>query len=774
MADVFGNNDAIKPPASGQPQVTIAPQGTPIEAPTFKQETYAAPDTDIQNFDTLVDRLSQMYAPGPTDTQVAKPTAVTASPAPDAASPSYMAQLYQAASASDSQTADQTAAAIKAKIDATKKDATIMDGVVQAYDQQQQTTEDAMDKLNFIHRFTDLPDEFGQLGQLIFGTVGMFDNDYSAGYQQNRIAAAQDKTQNLARQAEYQSAVNNAEPAVAQLQAQLQDNQTKAITSQITYNKDYQQYLSRDLEYRAGLSQFEQQTLRNAVDNASDDVVRQRAASKGPEQGVWQVENYRRIQMRDAIEDYNQSKSMRGLQNILQWMRPDELAAGIAQADDAGSAIVVLHDPWTKRPVGIPVQMAKSYEVQNKKAEDDFNNMTAVNYADRVNLPQRLSTTLNSTRALAQYNPKLLGIAKALSAVAAATAKGTKLSYSDTQMLNGILTQGEALVKSTTDAMAKTAPTKEAKAAIANFGLSGGKFSPQDALGYLSSTLPTTDPATSPFSSVLSAIRKDAEAALNNPKDKNSFALQAMALTKPDKANQQATLSVLNDPDSKAKYRQEATATVGNTAAIRALQLLGNSTQGASVWKRIMNPANLHLFMGADGTINMAQLVDQLNKAEIEATVAGGPNGRNYRGVFRDTFRQALQRVRIGAKTSMGGDLGYSLVDKALMAHLFGNALPYDDAINSTINTWNSMSSMSSQRMNSLLQQDVNGRTLQDANRRAYNSQAADFAARGGIAPNAFVKRKLDAVNPDQTQSATGTRLTVQQIRDYEQQHGGL
>jgi len=744
-------------------------------------------NTAIQNvLDTIISRYNNTATtaaanPAPADQMVpagpiSQSTAVANSGSPDASAqtpaPMSTGDFYQGIQSAQQTlglATAQTEAAIQAKIDATKQNAALQNGIITAYQNQQEVTDDALPKIQFLDRFSGLPGDLGEAGQAITGLLGMFDTDFNRKYQTNRIAAAQQRTSDVTQMVQAQMDVNNAQPTIASLQAGIAENKMNAIKSGLDLNKEYLGYLQEDLGYRASLTDRQQQLLRVTVSDASNNEVARRAQIQGPEQGVWQVENYRRMEFKDNFDAAQQNKSIANLSKLLSTLRPEELAAGIQQADNAGSDIIAMRNPFNHTVIQIPVSLAKDAYVKSQKQANDYSNMVAANYADRNSLQDRLAGMTSSLSFLGGMDPKLAGVSRAFQTLPKV---GSQMGLGDMHMLNGMLNQADLQVQASAKAISGKIPTKEGQQAFLNAARTG-YFTPADATNFLAATAVNpgnTD--TSLFRDSFASLRKaEEDAVASSLKGGVGSGIFATMVTNPTKGKQMAMGQVLQDPAVLKQTKIDVTNQIGALAMRRAMQLLASDPRAAPVWKQLAAPENQYLWSDNTGSINPRVLADTLGKMELEATAANGPGGRNMRGVYLNTYQQALNRVRQNARPVLGADPELTVYDHALAARLFGGASPYVEGANGAYNAYLQESQNSQRDLGNLIRQDVNGQTVQRSEAAMAHDRAYMVGSPvGNPMADAFVMHKLQPLSEDKVMSSTGARLTVQQMRQLQQQ----
>lgn len=652
--------------------------------------------------------------------------------------------------------------AIETQISSTVKNRDLQAGLLSAYQDQRSITNDAGDKLQTLNRFTGLPGKLGEASGIITGILGMFDTDYNRQYQESRIAAAQQKTLDIAHTVQVQEDINNVAPQISELQSRIAANTMSTLTQGLDLNDKYVQHQMAALSYTMQLSAQSRQALTDRVNGAPDSEVNKMASVKSPEQGVWMKEQFERTRMRKELAAYAQQETAMGLQNILEYAPTHMLQQAVQNAEASGAPAITMKNPVNGKNIVIPIGLAKNAVISGSDRDKKFVDLATADYMDKANLAGRFGQVAQTATALAPVNPKLAGVMRAFAAIPANSL--SKLSYPEAAMLNGMIGQSEAEIQKTVKQLATTMPTKESKAAILSLAATG-KFSPENARAYIQAV--AINPAatqTSMLAPVFDSLRQNTQQTAKVGK----YGAGLLG-KKPDDAMRMAMGIGLQDNNVRNDLKKQAAGVFGASAMVMAIKALASDPNAAPIWKQLVSDSGKNLWYSNPDYPDSGRLADTLVKAELEQTVKNGVKGRNMRGVYTNTLTQTLQRITRGADNYLGASPAVTLADRALISDLYGGANPYSAFSRAMTLKFNSDAIQASKQLDKRLQQDATGQTRSDA---MYQGAAENAAMGGGPYQDAYVHKKLKTPEDAQILSSTGTRLTLQQIKQL-QANGG-
>lgn len=683
---------------------------------------------------------------------------------------------------------------LQAQVDATKQNAALQQTIVDSYNAQQNVEDDALGNIQMLNRIeslSGLPGEFGELGDFsktITGVLGMFDSDFNRQYQLQRIAGAQQKTVDTINRVKYMEDVNNAQPALAELQQKIVDATYEGLAGSASLQQSWLANMRGTMEYKMNASQAQWQELQRQIDNTPMPELQKLANDKSnPNQALYQSELWHRKEvllslasMDASLQERNAAVQAAKTKNFLMMLNPEEIEAGILQAQQTGARVVTIdpdHNAKTKNNVTIPLSLMMEALPAARQREKDAASAITADFIDKANLGTRLASAATSVAALQSHNPKLAGYYKVLRAFAGSASQGP-LTWAQAQQADAILNQIEPIIKTTAKTMGMVLP-KPAQAAVAQLATTGN-FTQGGANDFLAAVLP--NPAmtqTSKFDGVMGQLRALTDKAVRDGKigdTKIEAKARALYAVDPDKGRPLVFGQVLDwvrthpdkavGPDGQT-IPSQLVRSLGSNVILAAVGRLANDTKSSPVWKSLIQPGNQGLWMEPNGTPNIQKLTDLLAREELQQTVKNGRGGRDMTGVYRDTFRQALQQTAVNAPSLVGADPQITLSDRALLTSYFGGRDISRDAASQALVDFGRASAASGQAMQQRIQQDINGQTLQTYNRAQYND-SGDVSPTGNPAiDGSFVTHKLQQGEPNAVQSATGVgRLTVQDIRN--------
>jgi hypothetical protein len=745
-------------------------------------------------------------SPHPTD--VVQQTAVPAPAGPmnenDIASylqdprwPAAFMATYGDAAAKQGTYLDAAKTSAQAQIDAAKSNSALDDAIVQQYNTQRAIEDDASKNLGLISRFdsfAQLPGELGEIGGMaaaIPAVLGVFDSDFNKGFQLQRVAAAQQKTIDSVERAKYQTEINNAYPAVAQIQEQLAKTQYEGALNSASMQQDKYNMMRAQYETRAMIGENAWKELSRAIDNTPDAALRKLANDKNnPNQQLYKSELQRRnmlaLQQQElsaSVAEHNAAWQVAATQRFLNTLWPEEITAVVQQAAASGHPdTAILKDPKTGKGLAIPTRMLLDELPKAQAAVSAGMSAVASDMISNSNLVNHLGNTLNAASALSINNPGLVGVARGVGALAAGVGNGSSLSPRDVFKVNAALGAFDSQVKSTVDRMS-VGMSKESKSALMEFVQGGMRGSPQAAAALLGDAI--TDPSkasTSAMSDPMSSLRDIIQEATRTGKISGSAytgAPQASdVFSNPAKAVKQATPGILRwiQTHPKADLGSGVTGAQLSNQIMdvystplwdSAVGRLAAEPQGKTnpVWKQLVQSDNWLKWHNPNGAVNPVGLLSLLKAEEIKQTsqnVTNNPSGRRMDGVLTDTFRQALGIVGANPSTFVNSNPSLDLYSHALLSAYYNGADVSHYAAGRAMQSFRDTSQAVNQKYSSLLRKDLSGVT--QATNAQLNAPPV-VTPTGGVYFNGTRNVKMPA--PEAVPSSTGIPgITVKQVQD--------
>lgn len=651
-------------------------------------------------------------------------------------------------------------------------------------------TKDSMEALQNMQRAESLPG--GSAGELA-GIIGLFDSRYNPTYQATRIKINENKAAQITSTATALKNQNNLLP-------DLMAKQSAAAEVLFKAQKDANDLALKSIEVDARMLQARTQAARLKIEMSQEarastefkiksmstaqleNAYAQAQTGKGPFAGVAGLIEDRLVSEKMAVTNLekattemnrgNRIEANDRLTDAVSHMPTEVVAARLAEAQKSGKPFVEFPTgtkgkDGKEQTIQIPFDLTQQGLVKAMQIEQTANQTLAAKYNQDLNINPTITNVIKGANALASMDPRATQIVTNMGHLV------RNWDPKDAQSTRMVGLQAKEFQKQLDDLAkenAKKFGSDQAQAAVEQFAKTGtfdtrgGTAVMVDSAGIPSLTRQSRygNMWTTLDQEVAKVLARQHNTGLNigtvnNNADAMSIMAQAMAKPEGKENIRTITSNILADPAKVKQLAGQMKGTIQISGLKGVIGSLAKQKGAAPVWNDIIQHSEN--YRDQAGNLDARKLFESMEKASVMARANG-----NATANYADTFLTALRNYAATADDNSASDPSYSIQDHAAEAAIFGGN-PAGTVLGDLHYNFRVLAERANKEMQARIQQDLSGETQRQALHQAGFSDAVADPMVDPFGVNAKKIQTKTGLNVNTVPSATGTGLTVAQIK---------